>query len=90
MTSLRCCILFAPTEPSKHADARVSAIPLIRDRFHALSVVGDHASDTNLISAAGNQWAKRAEYLLLANFGKISVQRLMVSGVLVYLKDSPY
>ncbi|KAJ3472282.1 hypothetical protein NLG97_g11122 [Lecanicillium saksenae] len=51
-------------------------------KFHALSVVGDHASDTSLISAAGNQWAKRAEYLLLANFGKISVQRLMTAILL--------
>ncbi|KAJ6779754.1 hypothetical protein PWT90_06286 [Aphanocladium album] len=55
-------------------------------KFHTLSVVGDHASDTSLISAAGSQWAKRAEYLLLANFGKISVQRLMalmMSGLAV-------
>ncbi|OAA64151.1 Fungal transcriptional regulatory protein [Akanthomyces lecanii RCEF 1005] len=51
-------------------------------KFHALSVVGDHASDTSLISAAGNQWAKRAEYQLLANFGKISVQRLMTAILL--------
>jgi hypothetical protein len=29
--------------------------------------------------AAGNQWAKKAEYLMLTNFGKVSVQRLMVS-----------
>ena len=31
------------------------------------------------LRGAGNQWARRAEFLLLANFGKISVQRLMVS-----------
>ncbi|KAM3505502.1 hypothetical protein MY10362_002907 [Beauveria mimosiformis] len=48
-------------------------------KFHALSVVGNHARDTSLISAAGSHWAKRAEYLLLANFGKISVQRLMTA-----------
>ncbi|OAA71535.1 Fungal transcriptional regulatory protein [Cordyceps fumosorosea ARSEF 2679] len=47
-------------------------------KFHALSVVGNHATKTSLISAAGKHWAKRAEYLLLANnFGIISVQRLM-------------
>lgn len=32
------------------------------------------------LRGAGNQWARRAEFLLLANFGKISVQRLMVSS----------
>ncbi|OAA47225.1 Fungal transcriptional regulatory protein [Beauveria brongniartii RCEF 3172] len=51
-------------------------------KFHALSVVGNHARDTSLISAAGSHWAKRAEYLLLANFGKISVQRLMTAILL--------
>ncbi|KAJ6441592.1 fungal transcriptional regulatory protein [Purpureocillium lavendulum] len=34
------------------------------------------------LRGAGNQWARRAEYLLLANFGKISVQRLMTAILL--------
>ncbi|KAG6122890.1 hypothetical protein E4U14_003764 [Claviceps sp. LM454 group G7] len=35
-----------------------------------------------LLQDAGNEWAKRAEYLMLANFGKISVQRLMTAILL--------
>lgn len=46
-------------------------------RFYVLTQ-NEKAPDAVLLSAAGNQWAKRAEYLLLANFGKITVQRLMV------------
>ncbi|GJN78162.1 hypothetical protein PLIIFM63780_001655 [Purpureocillium lilacinum] len=34
------------------------------------------------LRGAGNQWARRAEFLLLANFGKISVQRLMTAILL--------
>ncbi|PHH68377.1 hypothetical protein CDD82_604 [Ophiocordyceps australis] len=34
------------------------------------------------LHAAGNQWAKRAEFLMLANFGRISVQRLMTAILL--------
>ncbi|ATY65349.1 Fungal transcriptional regulatory [Cordyceps militaris] len=51
-------------------------------KFYALSLVGSRSSNTGLITAAGSQWAKRAEYLLLANFGKISVQRLMTAILL--------
>ncbi|PNY28454.1 transcriptional regulatory protein, partial [Tolypocladium capitatum] len=34
------------------------------------------------LRTAGNQWAKRAEHLMLANFGKISIQRLMTAMLL--------
>lgn len=46
-------------------------------RFYVLNQ-HDHPPASNFIRLAGNQWAKRAEFLVLANFGKISVQRLMV------------
>lgn len=39
---------------------------------------GDVSAPPTFLKNAGNQWAKRAEFLMLANFGKISVQRLMV------------
>ncbi|KAG5920268.1 hypothetical protein E4U61_008022 [Claviceps capensis] len=43
----------------------------------------DHgAPGPPLLQDAGNEWAKRAEYLMLANFGKISVQRLMTAILL--------
>ncbi|KAG5942303.1 hypothetical protein E4U59_001189 [Claviceps monticola] len=41
----------------------------------------DHGAPP-LLQDAGNEWAKRAEYLMLANFGKISVQRLMTAILL--------
>lgn len=46
-------------------------------RFYVLNQ-HDHPPASDFIRLAGNQWAKRAEFLVLTNFGKISVQRLMV------------
>ncbi|KAM4062175.1 fungal specific transcription factor [Hirsutella rhossiliensis] len=43
---------------------------------------GDLTPPPAVLRTAGNQWAKRAEYLMLANFGKISVQRLMTAILL--------
>lgn len=52
---------------------------LISSRFHVLSLKQtDPSIDLAFHRAAGNQWAKKAEYLMLANFGKVSVHRLMV------------
>lgn len=42
----------------------------------------EHTPASGFIRMAGNQWAKRAEFLVLTNFGKISVQRLMVAILL--------
>jgi hypothetical protein len=51
-------------------------------RFHALTLAqNDPSAHGSLQRVAGNQWAKKAESILLGNYGKISVQRLMV-GVL--------
>ena len=51
-------------------------------RFHTLNLAqNDVLTNTTLISRAGNQWAQTAEQILLSGFGKISVQRLMVSLV---------
>lgn len=48
-------------------------------RFHALSLGQvDQPPGVSLLRLAGNQWAKKAESLLLNNYGKVSVQRLMV------------
>ncbi|KAG5992193.1 hypothetical protein E4U43_003829, partial [Claviceps pusilla] len=44
--------------------------------------LGDSSAPLSLWKNAGNQWAKRAEYLMLANFGRISVQRLMTAILL--------
>ncbi|RGP75822.1 nitrate assimilation regulatory nira [Fusarium longipes] len=53
-------------------------------KFYALSVnVEDHDAKAGLIRAAGNKWAQQAELLVLTNFGKISVQRLMTC-ILLY------
>lgn len=50
-----------------------------KPRFYALSLeVEDQDAKANLIRAAGNRWAQKAELLVLTNFGKISIQRLMV------------
>ncbi|KAG6007069.1 hypothetical protein E4U54_000067 [Claviceps lovelessii] len=43
---------------------------------------GDSSAPLSPWKNAGNQWAKRAEHLMLANFGKISVQRLMTAILL--------
>ncbi|OAA38365.1 Transcription factor [Metarhizium rileyi] len=43
---------------------------------------GDSNSPPSLLRNAGNQWAKRAESLMLTNFGNISVQRLMTAILL--------
>ncbi|KND89003.1 putative transcriptional regulatory protein [Tolypocladium ophioglossoides CBS 100239] len=43
---------------------------------------GDLTPPPAALRTAGTQWAKRAEYLMLANFGKISVQRLMTAILL--------
>ncbi|EQK98579.1 N-terminal binuclear Zn cluster-containing/DNA binding domain-containing protein [Ophiocordyceps sinensis CO18] len=43
---------------------------------------GDVTPPPALLRTAGIQWAKQAEYLMLANFGKISVQRLMTAILL--------
>ncbi|PHH88472.1 hypothetical protein CDD83_7498 [Cordyceps sp. RAO-2017] len=53
-------------------------------RFLVLSscLQGDLTPPPAVLRTAGNQWAKRAEYLLLANFGRISVQRLMTAILL--------
>ncbi|KAG5918177.1 hypothetical protein E4U53_004111, partial [Claviceps sorghi] len=42
----------------------------------------DAGAPPSLLRSAGNQWARRAEHLLLANLGKISVQRLMTAVLL--------
>ncbi|ESU08007.1 hypothetical protein FGSG_02554 [Fusarium graminearum PH-1] len=39
----------------------------------------DHDAKAGLIRAAGNSWAQKSELLVLTNFGKISVQRLMLN-----------
>ncbi|RBR26324.1 uncharacterized protein FIESC28_00880 [Fusarium coffeatum] len=53
-------------------------------KFYALSVnVEDQDAKAGLIRAAGNSWAQKAELLVLTNFGKISVQRLMTC-ILLY------
>ncbi|KAM0338420.1 hypothetical protein ACHAPQ_002331 [Fusarium lateritium] len=53
-------------------------------RFYALSInVEDQDAKAGLIRAAGNGWAQKAELLVLTNFGKISVQRLMTC-ILLY------
>ncbi|QUC22020.1 uncharacterized protein UV8b_06261 [Ustilaginoidea virens] len=50
-------------------------------KFLALASV-DVTAPPSLLKQAGNQWAKRAEHLMLANFGKISIQRLMTAILL--------
>ena len=58
-------------------------------RFHTLSLAqNDVLTNTSLISRAGNQWAQIAEEILLSGFGKISVQRLMVSPELMPVSES--
>ncbi|KAF7548014.1 hypothetical protein G7046_g8824 [Stylonectria norvegica] len=53
-------------------------------KFYALSLEAeDQDAKAGLIRAAGNKWAQKAEYLVLSNFGKISIQRLMTC-VLLY------
>ncbi|UPL03922.1 hypothetical protein LCI18_014856 [Fusarium solani-melongenae] len=53
-------------------------------KFYALSLeVEDQDAKASLIRAAGNRWAQKAELLVLTNFGKISIQRLMTC-VLLY------
>ncbi|KAM0540720.1 hypothetical protein ACHAPJ_013536 [Fusarium lateritium] len=53
-------------------------------KFYALAIdVEDQDAKATLIRAAGNSWAKKAEMLILTNFGKISVQRLMTC-ILLY------
>ncbi|KAF4337357.1 nitrate assimilation regulatory nirA [Fusarium beomiforme] len=53
-------------------------------KFYALSInLEDHDAKASLIRAAGNSWAQKAEMLVLTNFGKISVQRLMTC-ILLY------
>lgn len=52
-------------------------------KFHALSLGQfDQAPSATFLRAAGNQWAKEAESLLMSNYGKISVHRLMVGWFL--------
>ncbi|KZZ93868.1 Transcription factor [Moelleriella libera RCEF 2490] len=52
-------------------------------KFLVLSAAhGDSSAPAPFVKSAGNQWAKRAEYLMLANFGRISVQRLMTAILL--------
>ncbi|KJZ74777.1 hypothetical protein HIM_05894 [Hirsutella minnesotensis 3608] len=53
-------------------------------RFLVLSscLHGEHEPPPAILRTAGNQWAKKAEFLMLANFGKISVQRLMTAILL--------
>ncbi|KAK7419423.1 hypothetical protein QQX98_003375 [Neonectria punicea] len=56
----------------------------IHSWFYALSLnAEDQAAKSSLIRSAGNLWAKKAELLVLTNFGKISIQRLMTC-VLLY------
>ncbi|KAG8407564.1 hypothetical protein J3458_020316 [Metarhizium acridum] len=43
---------------------------------------GEANHPPSYLKNAGNQWAKRAEFLMLANFGKISVQSLMTAILL--------
>ncbi|KAF4980480.1 hypothetical protein FZEAL_3525 [Fusarium zealandicum] len=53
-------------------------------KFYSLGLeVEDQDAKRSLIRAAGNQWAQKAELLILTNFGKISIQRLMTC-VLLY------
>ncbi|PHH68221.1 hypothetical protein CDD80_171 [Ophiocordyceps camponoti-rufipedis] len=52
-------------------------------RFLLLDHCLDHGQTTlSLLNSAGDQWAKRAELLMLADFGRISMQRLMVAVLL--------
>ena len=47
-------------------------------RFHVLNLQqNDQALGVDLLRAAGNQWAKKAEYIMFTSFGKISIHRLM-------------
>lgn len=50
-------------------------------KFYVLTQ-NEKQPDEALLSAAGNLWASRAEQLLLGNFGKITVQRLMTAILL--------
>ncbi|KAG5945343.1 hypothetical protein E4U60_005289 [Claviceps pazoutovae] len=51
-------------------------------KFLAMTEAQEDHGAPPLLQDAGNEWAKRAEYLMLANFGKISVQRLMTAILL--------
>ncbi|KAG6047600.1 hypothetical protein E4U39_000288 [Claviceps sp. Clav50 group G5] len=51
-------------------------------KFLVLAEVQEEHDASPLFQDVGNEWAKRAEYLMLANFGKISVQRLMTAILL--------
>ncbi|KAG6292080.1 hypothetical protein E4U46_000507 [Claviceps purpurea] len=51
-------------------------------KFLVLTEAQEYHGASPLLQDAGNEWAKRAEYLMLANFGKISVQRLMTAILL--------
>lgn len=76
----------ALTVPSKLSVAPLthsSALPDTSPRFYALSLAqDDEEPDLPLIRAAGNKWAQKAEYLVLTNFGKISIHRLKVDVAL--------
>lgn len=54
--------------------------PLIfAHRFHALNLSHfDQVRSNAFLRNVGNQWAKKAEAILLDNYGKISTHRLMV------------
>lgn len=52
-------------------------------KFYALSLDQlDQAPSWAYLRAAGNQWAKRAEALLMEDYGKISIHRLMTTVLL--------
>ncbi|KAK5997596.1 putative transcriptional regulatory protein [Cladobotryum mycophilum] len=42
----------------------------------------EHITEPTLLHNAGTQWAKKAEFIILTGFGKISVQRLMAAILL--------
>ena len=48
-------------------------------RFHCLSLgQADQLPNPAFVRAAGNQWAKKAEALVLQDYGKPTAQKLMV------------
>ncbi|KFA65486.1 hypothetical protein S40285_00510, partial [Stachybotrys chlorohalonatus IBT 40285] len=52
-------------------------------KYYALSLSQfDQTPSPSFLRAVGNQWAKKAEHLMLNTFGKISLQRLMTAVLL--------
>lgn len=50
----------------------------------AYALRSDHEASDDVALAAGNQWAKKAQQLLLANLNNISVDNTMVCGHFIH------